>query len=59
MEWNYDIIPKNKYVHHSVGLKTSVEFLDDMKQLIYDPKRFPEDLNLFTNTSDWRLVGFE
>lgn len=36
-----------------------VDFLDDMKNIIYDPKRFPEDLNMFTPKSDWKLIAFE
>lgn len=50
---------KNKYKYQDVEMTHKVEFLDDMKQLIFDPKRYPEDLNLFTTNSDWRLVGFE
>jgi hypothetical protein len=34
-------------------------FLDDMKGLIFDPKRFPEDHALFSNNSEWRLVAFD
>ena len=36
-----------------------VDFLDDMKNLIYDPKRFPEDLSMFSPQSDWKLIAFE
>lgn len=35
-----------------------IEFLDDMKTLIFDPKRFPEDQSLFSSNSQWRLVPF-
>jgi hypothetical protein len=35
-----------------------IDFLDDMKSLIFDPKRFPEDANLFTQNSGWKLVAF-
>jgi len=35
-----------------------VDFLDDMKNLIYDPKRFPEDNNIFSAESNWKLVAF-
>ena len=36
-----------------------VDFLDDMRQIIYDAKRFPEDLNLFSPNTNWKLIGFE
>jgi hypothetical protein len=36
-----------------------VGFLDDMKQLIFDPKRSPDDLTIFTTESNWKLIGFE
>jgi len=36
-----------------------VDFLDDMRQIIYDAKRFPEDLNLFSPNTSWKLIGFE
>lgn len=30
-----------------------------MKHLIFDAKNNPEDATLFSNSSEWRLVGFE
>jgi hypothetical protein len=36
-----------------------IDFLEDMKALIFDPKRFPEDQNLFAQNSGWKLVAFE
>ncbi len=35
-----------------------IDFLDDMKALIFDPKRFPDDQNLFAQNSGWKLVAF-
>jgi hypothetical protein len=37
---------------HKIG------FLDDMKGIIFDSKRNPEDQSIFTNDSKWKLLGF-
>ncbi len=39
---------KNKYKYQDVIMSHKIEFLDDMKQLIYDPKKNPDDLNHFS-----------
>jgi hypothetical protein len=36
-----------------------VDFLEDMKQIIYDAKKIPDDLNLFSANTSWKLVGFQ
>ncbi len=38
-------------------MSCKVDFLDDMRNLVYDPKRNPEDLNMFIS-SDWTLSTF-
>lgn len=61
-EWIYDVkeVPSNsKYKYQDVEMSHKIEFLDDMKSLIFDPKRFPEDQNLFTSSSGWKLIAFE
>lgn len=63
-EWSYDlevkeVSSKNKYQYQSIEMMHKVEFLDDMKNMIFDPKRFPDDLNMFNPASDWKLIGFE
>jgi hypothetical protein len=35
-----------------------VDFLEDMKKIIYDSKRVPDDLNLFSPNTNWKLIGF-
>ena len=40
-------------------MSKKIGFLDDMKNIIFDPKRVPDDLNIFTTESQWKLVGFE
>ena len=50
---------KNKYKYQDVIMSRKIGFLDDMRQLIFDQKRSPEDLHIFTTDSNWRLVGFE
>lgn len=62
-EWSYDhevkeVSTKNKYKYQDVEMSHKIEFLDDMKTLIFDPKRFPEDQNLFSSNSQWKLVPF-
>ena len=63
-EWSYEqevkeVSSKNKYKYQDVEMSHKIEFLEDMKTLIFDPKRFPEDQNLFTSTSGWKLIAFE
>ena len=63
-DWNYEIEVKevsikNKYKYQDIEMAHKIDFLEDMKNLIYDPKKFPEDLNMFTSQSDWKLIGFE
>lgn len=38
---------------HKVG------YLDDMKQLIFDPKSNKEDGEFFSSGSAWKMVGFQ
>lgn len=63
-EWSYEqevkeVSSKNKYKYQDVEMSHKIEFLDDMKSLIFDPKRFPEDQTLFASNSGWKLVAFE
>lgn len=54
-----EVSSKNKFKYQDVEMSHKIDFLDDMKSLIFDPKRFPEDANLFTQNSGWKLVAFE
>jgi hypothetical protein len=63
-EWIYDkevkeMTSRNKYKYQDVVMSHKIDFLDDMKTLIFDPKRYPDDLSIFTSDSKWKLVGFE
>lgn len=53
-----EVFSKNKSNYQSVDFSHKIDFLDDMKSLIFDPKRFPEDANLFKHDSRWNLVAF-
>jgi hypothetical protein len=63
-EWSYEqevkeVSSKNKYKYQDVEMSHKIDFLEDMKSLIFDPKRFPEDQTLFISNSGWKLVAFE
>ena len=63
-EWVYakevkEMTSKNKYKFQDVIMSHKIGFLNDMKQIIFDPKKDPEELNLFISDSKWKLVGFE
>jgi hypothetical protein len=63
-EWSYErevkeVSSKNRYKYQDVEMSHKIEFLDDMKTLIFDPKRFPDDQGLFSASSEWRLIPFD
>lgn len=63
-EWTYEkevkeVSLKNRYKYQDVNTSYKVGFLDDVKQLIFDPKRSADDMAMFTPESRWKLTGFE
>ena len=43
----------HKYQHFEIS--THIDLTEDIKQMIYDEKSYPDDLKLF-NSSDWNLA---
>ena len=59
-EWNYNKevgkgLMQAPFKYQQVEMSTHIDLTEDIKQMIYDEKAYPEDLKIF-NSTDWQLA---